>query len=80
MNTRTLKNVGANALDWRKFRVMAHKVWLRAADHVSAGERARAKEWCRTRSESVDDYALALAPELWEEAGAFSLDRPNPTT
>lgn len=66
-----VRNVAANALRRGNLGVMAHKAWLRVADHVSKRERTQAGQWCAARAESVDAFATSLDASLWEEALAF---------
>ncbi|MBN2405875.1 MAG: class I SAM-dependent methyltransferase [Coriobacteriia bacterium] len=69
-----LRSIAVNATRPVNFGVMAQKVWLRVADHVSSKERERAAEWCADHAESAESFARDLDDALWEEALAFGAD------
>jgi predicted O-methyltransferase YrrM len=68
----TWLNVLRNALRPSYLPVMVRKLGRRVVERRLQSESNRVREWCRDRAESADEFAEAIAPELWAEAREYA--------
>ncbi|HKY37067.1 MAG TPA: class I SAM-dependent methyltransferase [Polyangiaceae bacterium] len=67
-----LTNILRNATRPGYLVTMAQKVMLRADDYLRRSDPREVRKWCAGRAESVEVYAQARSPALWDEAASFT--------